>query len=289
MVIHTVRPGDSVYTIARRYGVTPSVIIRDNRLENPDRLVVGQVLTIATESQRHTVEAGESLFSIAQQYGITLDQLLAANPSLTSPYVIQPGQVLVIPSPDQNLGNIDVNGYCYPNINSAVLADTLPHLTYLSIFSYNVRPDGSLVDINDAPLISAARQQRVAPMMVITNILEGGSFDSDLGHTILTDQQVQNTLIENIMQNLRAKNYYGLDVDFEYLYPADRENYNRFLERLGTRLREENYILTAAVAPKISADQPGTLYEAHDYPFIGRVCDHVIIMTYEWGYTYGYA
>ena len=45
--------------------------------------------------------------------------------------------------------------------------------------------------------------------------------------------------------------------------------------------------LSTAIAPKISAGQRGTLYEAHDYSFHGSIVDYLIIMTYEWGYLYG--
>jgi len=47
------------------------------------------------------------------------------------------------------------------------------------------------------------------------------------------------------------------------------------------------YTLTTAIAPKLSDSQIGLLYQAHDYAAHGRLVDHVIIMTYEWGYTYG--
>ena len=42
-----------------------------------------------------------------------------------------------------------------------------------------------------------------------------------------------------------------------------------------------------ALAPKSSGDQPGLLYEGHDYPALGQAADAVLLMTYEWGYTYG--
>ena len=45
--------------------------------------------------------------------------------------------------------------------------------------------------------------------------------------------------------------------------------------------------LIAALAPKTSAGQKGTLYEGHDYTAIGAACDAALLMTYEWGYTYG--
>ena len=42
-----------------------------------------------------------------------------------------------------------------------------------------------------------------------------------------------------------------------------------------------------ALAPKTYAQQPGVLYEGHDYAALGEAADAVLLMTYEWGYTYG--
>lgn len=236
MVIYVVKSGDSVYSIARRYRISPSKLIADNELTNPNQLVVGQTL--------------------------------------------------VIPDDQPELGAIEVNGYAFPNINMDVLRKTLPHLTYLSLFSYEVNPDGTLRPINDEPLIRAARNAGVAPLMVITNIEQDGGFSSDVARAILDSEQVQERLIANVLQNLRSKNYYGLAIDFEYIYPEDREKYNNFLRKVVGRLRPQGYTVTTALAPKISADQPGILYEAHDYPVHGELADRVILMTYEWGYTY---
>ncbi|MDP4152022.1 MAG: LysM peptidoglycan-binding domain-containing protein [Bacillota bacterium] len=287
MIIHVVRPGDSIYSISQRYGVPYTKIISDNELANPERLVTGQTIVIMTDDRQHTVTRGESLFSIARKYGVPLPDLIAANPGLSNTSRIQPGQVITIPGSARKLGTIDVNGYAFPNINMDVLQRTLPNLTYLSIFSYQVKPDGSLTTINDTPLIEAARNAKVAPMMVITNIEEGGGFSSDLAHSILTNEQVQNTLINNVISVLQEKNYYGLDIDFEYVFPEDRDDYNNFLRKVVERLRPMGYTITTALAPKTSANQPGLLYEAHDYAVHGRLADHVILMTYEWGYTYG--
>lgn len=286
MIIHVVKAGDSLYSISRRYGVPVSKIASDNEIELTQTLVIGQTIVVMTGARQHTVRPGESLFSIARRYGTTIAAIQTAN-RLTNPQAISPGMVLSIPSGEGKLGTIDVNGYTFPNINSEVLAKTLPYLTYLSIFSYEVKADGSLPTINDEPLIRAARAARVAPLMVITNLKPGGGFDSDLARTILTNEQVQDRLITNVMNNLKAKNYTGLDVDFEYIYPQNREDYNNFLRKVKAQLEPQGYSLTTAVAPKIAADQKGLLYEAHDYPVHGALTDHVILMTYEWGYTFG--
>ena len=287
MRIHVVKLGESIYSIARQYRVSAQKIISDNELANPGQLVVGQTLVILEGTRRHTVMPSESLYSIARNYRLSVEVLLAANPQITNPSTLTVGQVLIIPPLTINFGTTEVNGYAFPNIDREVLRKTLPDLTYLSIFSHEVRPDGSLSTIPDEPLIQAARAARVAPLMVITNIKEGGSFDSDLAHTILTNTEVQNNLISNITKTLKDKNYYGLDIDFEYIYPYDRESYNNFLRRIVGILRPLGYSVTTALAPKTRADQPGFLYQAHDYTVHGALLDHVIIMTYEWGFTFG--
>lgn len=286
MIIHVVRPGESVYSISRQYGVSPSKVIADNELENPNRLVVGQTLVILEGERRHTVAPGQSLYTIARLYGTSIDALLAANPGITNPAAISVGQVIIIPPRTINFGSIEVNGYAFPNINMDVLRKTLPYLTYLSIFSYEVNADGTLRTIDDDALIQAAYAADVAPMMVITNLAEGGGFSSDIAHSILTNNEAQNNLISNVRRILDEKDYYGLAIDFEYIYPYDRESYNNFLRRITETLRPLGYIIATALAPKISAVQQGLLYEAHDYPVHGALTDHVILMTYEWGYTY---
>ncbi|MFZ5966721.1 MAG: LysM peptidoglycan-binding domain-containing protein [Bacillota bacterium] len=286
MIIHVVKPGDSIYTIARQYRVLPAQIIRDNELTNPNQLVVGQTIVIIEGERLHTVKPGESLYSIARTYGLSVNDIIAANPQVVNPYQLYPGQVLTIPPRTRKRRAIEVNGYAFPNIDREVLRKTLPNLTYLSIFSYEVNPDGTLRPIEDEPLIQAARAAGVAPLMVITNLEAGGGFSSDVARAILSNEQVQETLISNVITTLQNKNYHGLDIDFEYIYPEDREKYNDFLRKVSSRLHALGYTVTTALAPKTSAEQQGILYEAHDYPVHGALVDHVILMTYEWGYTY---
>ena len=287
MIIHVVKKGESLYQISKLYGVSSNKIASDNELTNPNQLVIGQTLVILQGSRKHKVLPGQSLYSIAKTYGVSISSLYAANPVLNSSIILYPGQIINIPSSPQKLGPLEVNAYALPGTNMDVLAKTLPNLTYLSIFSYQMLADGTLKEVNDVPLIQAARDAKVAPMMVVTNLKEGGGFNSALAHTILTNEDIQNTLLDNILNTLKNKNYYGLDIDLEYIYPEDRQNYNNFLRKTVNKLRPLGYTVTTALAPKPSGTIKGLLYEAHDYPVHGALADHVILMTYEWGYTAG--
>lgn len=232
----------------------------------------------------YTVERGDTLYGIARKFSTTVREIINLN-GLSNANRLMIGQTLVIPT--KVLPSILVNGYAYPNISDITLALTLPSLTFLSIFSYRVTSEGNLKEINDSRVITTAKDNNTLPMLVMTNIGSTGRFESALAHTIFSNKAVQDKLISNLITIMRNKGYAGVDIDFEYVYPMDRELYNSFLEKLVTRLHEEEFIITTALAPKVRANQVGTLYEAHDYATHGRLADHVIIMTYEWGYTYG--
>lgn len=287
-MIHTVRADDTLYRLAREYGVAVQDIVDANGLTSPERLNVGQNLIIPVENQIHTVKSGQSLYTIARSYGISLDQLLAANPTLTAPYTIYPGQRINIPVQAAKLGTIEVNGFAYPSITDENLARTLPHLSYISIFSYNITDDGELIELNnDERIIRAAKAARVAPLLVLTNLEEGEGFDSELIAEFLENPAVWGRLLDELIAVMRRKGYWGLNIDFEYIPPRHRESYNRFLRLTKERMSAAGFKLFTCLAPKISDTQMGTLYEAHDYAAHGEIADRVILMTYEWGYLYG--
>jgi spore germination protein len=287
MIIHVVQTGDTIYTIAAKYNTSPQKIIDDNELQDPNVLVPGQTLVILVPDQVHIVQPGDTLENIAQRYGTTVVELLQYNPQIGYADAIFPGDQITITLSQEKRGPIRVLGYAYPNIDRTVLMKTLPYLTFITIFTYGITPEGNLIEIDDEELIRIARDFGVAPLMLISTLTEEGTFSNELAHTILNDQDIQNNLIENVIRNLREKQYYGLDIDFEYVLPEDRENFVNFVRNMTERLNQEGFTVLTALAPKVSADQPGLLYEAHDYPALGEVSNRVLLMTYEWGYTYG--
>lgn len=91
----TVRRGDSVYLIARRYNVPMKAIIETNRLSPPYVLYPGQVLKLV-ESVQHVVQRGDSLYAISRRYGVDMRAIAQKN-LLSPPYTIYPGQKLSLP------------------------------------------------------------------------------------------------------------------------------------------------------------------------------------------------
>ncbi len=108
--IHVVSAGETLVSIALRYGLTPEAIIAANELANPDQLDVGQELRIPdeddiaqeeviSEPRMHVVSAGETLASIALRYGLTPETIISAN-ELADSSQLNVGQTLLIPAED---------------------------------------------------------------------------------------------------------------------------------------------------------------------------------------------
>ena len=234
----------------------------------------------------YIVRPGDSLWSIASRYGTSARQLANLN-QLNDPSRIVPKLAILVPSANETYRPaIEVNGYAYPNISQSVLQETLPYLSYLCPFSYHMTAAGELIPIPDSAMVEAARANSVAPLLTITNLGENGGFSGDIAHAVFTDQQVQDRIFENMLAVLRQKPYYGVNFNIEYVYPYDRDSYSQFLRRASETLHAMGYSVSTAIAPKESDTQEGILYTAHDYAAHGEYADRVIIMTYEWGYTY---
>lgn len=287
MIIHVVAPGDTIESIANQYGVSAFQIISDNELSEPERLVVGQTLVILFPAQTHTVSAGETLSSIALQYGISTNALYRYNPQLRGISTLRLGEVLTISYTEPKLGALQVTGYAYPFIDLDLLRQTLPYLTYLIPFTYGITPSGGLVDLDDGALLALAQEYNISALMHLSTLTESGNFSNELASLVLNNETVQDTLISSVIAMIQQKGYQGLDIDFEFVLPEDRIAYAQFINRLREILNPLGYTVLAALAPKTSADQTGLLYEGHDYPLIGEAANAVLLMTYEWGYTYG--
>lgn len=190
MDIHVVQPGDTLYRIAQQYGVPMSRLLLDNRPPDPGRLAVGQALVVQYPRETLILRPGETLAQAAQRGGISLRQLLRNNPQLEGGETALTGQELVLSFQQEKEGSLSVGGYAYPEIDPALLRQTLPFLTTMAPFTYGITPQGGLVPLDDQALIDAAKSMRVRPLLHLSTLTQEGTFSNELAHTVLTDGAV---------------------------------------------------------------------------------------------------
>lgn len=240
--------------------------------------------------QIYIVQSGDSLDRIAGLYGTTIAELSYAN-QIPYPYRLAVGQALLIPVGEGDVERrvVTANGYAYPFISPWVLEQTLPYLTNLLVFSYGFTPDGQLIPpaVSDEWMIQTAQSTSVSPILVLTPLGADGRFNNNLIHEVVTSETASETLISNLLLAMEENGFRGVDVDFEYILAEDRDLFTAFVAELRRRMNAAGYVVSVALAPKTSADQPGLLYEGKDYRGLGEAADEVLLMAYEWGYTYG--
>lgn len=237
----------------------------------------------------YVVQPGDTVDGIAKNYAVGVGEIIYDN-QLIYPYALAVGQALLIRrserSPDRS---ISVSGYAYPFISTWVLQQTLPYLSNLPIFSYGFTPEGELIAPlwPDEPLIREAKRYGTTPVLVLTPFGADGQFNNRLISELVNNVAAVERLIQTLLLLMEQKGYEGVDIDFEYILASDRDVFTDFVRRVADAMRASGYQTSVALAPKTSAGQRGLLYEGKDYPALGEAADYVLLMTYEWGYTYG--
>lgn len=238
----------------------------------------------------YVVKEGDTVDTIAAAYGIS-PQSLIYNNQLLYPYALAIGQALLlsVPSPETPSYPAYTGGYAYPFIEEAVLNETLPFLSDLFVFSYGFTTEGELVPpaLDDNFMIQAAYRFGTRPILTLTPFGPDGMFNNFLITTMVNNETVKNNLFDNLLTTMTEKGFLGVDVDFEYILREDRIPFATFVAELKNFLAPYGYTVSVALAPKTSDNQPGLLYEGKDYRLLGEAADSVLLMTYEWGYTFG--
>ncbi len=94
---YKIMPGDTIYTIAVRYGITTTTLINANNIKNPNYLKIGQILIVPLQNGiLYKTKKGDTLAKIAKKYKISIQKLAQAN-NLKSNQKINSGKTLLIP------------------------------------------------------------------------------------------------------------------------------------------------------------------------------------------------
>ncbi|MDI2586403.1 glycosyl hydrolase family 18 protein [Psychrobacillus sp. NEAU-3TGS] len=272
--MYVVKTGDSLFSIANKYQVLMDSIRAINDLAT-DGLVVGQDLLIPTNI--YIVQPGDSLYTISRMSFISMEKIRLYN-GLHSDVLMIGTQLYLPPRTKYSAENLSYITPSTPDRNTSLIERYAPINTFLGIFEYHVLEDGSLSILDDQQMIQTARENRVAPLAVITNLTSTG-FSPELTRQILGSTEIRNRAINNIYQLVKNKNFAGVNIDFEQVPEELRDLYTGFLHTLRARLSPEGYYTTVAVPPKTTDNIPWL--RGYDYGGIGASVDFVFIMAYD--------
>jgi len=101
---YTIKPGDTFYSLARRYNTTVSALISANPEINPENLQIGLHICIprqtrfppCPEGNYYKVKPSDTLYAIARRFNISVDDLKEANPFVEAE-TLQAGEIICIP------------------------------------------------------------------------------------------------------------------------------------------------------------------------------------------------
>jgi len=102
--VHTVQRGETLYSIARSLGIKADDLIKYNGINDPSRLMAGQILKIpsagtsspAAGNKSYRVVKGDTLYSIAREFSVSVASIQELN-SLSANYLLKEGDFLKIP------------------------------------------------------------------------------------------------------------------------------------------------------------------------------------------------
>ncbi|SFS04044.1 LysM peptidoglycan-binding domain-containing protein [Anaeromicropila populeti] len=282
MDIYVVQPGDTINSIADKYGVSIERLISDNGLINPYTLVVGQTIVILYPKITYIVKQDDTLESIADKNGISIVQLMRNNPYLYVREFIYPGDVLVISY--NTVKDLQVIGYAYTFINHDTLKRTLPYLTYLSIFNYRVAENADIVDYgDDTELIQIAKSYNTVPLLMISAFSPTGDLDLENVYDLLLNDEKQDKLVNEMLEIVRSKGFYGINTLLSNISESNQKLYLNVLTKLSMSLRKEGYIFMVTMPPNLTKSGNNVIFENIDYKSLSLIVDRIIFLQNVWG------
>ncbi len=252
MEIYTVREGDTLYHIGRRYGISPERLAADNGITAPDRLPVGENLLIVRPGKTVTVREGETLFSIAERYGTDVMTLWQLNPFLGGSDQITAGDVLTVRSSTPRGSALTVGGYVRPDQSDSELRAVLPYLTTVAVSSAYIDRKGGIRVPEATSVIETASRYRVSPILAVTD--EGGSAGEESLRHLLGSPEARTAFAEALTDALTDNGYSGAELSFPLLPPGSATGYQELLRTVRELFLPLGLSLTVAVSPRLTKD-----------------------------------
>ncbi|MFW5432825.1 S-layer homology domain-containing protein [Paenibacillus apiarius] len=137
---------------------------------------------------------------------------------------------------------------------------------------YYIDKTQTVADHTDRELIAWAKKHGKQIWAMV-----GNRFNADLTHSVLTDSKKRDAVIGKLAAYVSEYELDGLNLDFENIYPQDREAFTAFVSKLAAELHRVRAVLSIDVSPDLGTDWTA----AFDYAALGATADYIVLMGYD--------
>ncbi len=166
------------------------------------------------------------------------------------------------------------------------LAEHAAEMTVLAPQCFKVEADGVVRGEVPPAVAETARRANLPVMPLVVN----PGFDRSIASAMLRSPTAQERAVSYLAYLARRENFIGWQLDLEYIDPADKALYTKFVQRAAARLHRDGRLLSIAVVPRFSDAYPDTRAAEFrtgewgapfDFRAIGRAVDFMVLMTYD--------
>ena len=167
------------------------------------------------------------------------------------------------------------------------LEEHIAQMTLVAPQSFAVDEAGAVLGEVPPAVLEAAKRAGVPVMPLVVN----PGFDRAAARALLRSLKAQQRAVNNLVRLAERYDFVGWQLDLEYIAPADKTYYSRFVQRVAAGLHREGRLLTIAVVPRFSDVYPdrnpkrefhsGEWGAPYDFRALGRVVDFMALMTYD--------
>lgn len=358
---YTVQPGDSLYLISQRFGVTVDQIRTANQLTG-NIIYIGQRIYIPVGNQFpivYTVKSGDTLYLIAKRYNTTVQSIVSLN-NLTSTD-LKIGQSLRIPIYTEVAVNVDsANIRRGPGLNFAVIermsrnarlpllaisnnwykvqlydgregwisgtiismnvfdgskpitgilgfytleeGPTLPssftsfvnntaQLSETGLFMYRISANnpttvekfGTFTDADVENLVAIAHRNNIKIFPVVHNLLYqpgGTTLAKDVVKVLVSNPENRHAFALNLLKLIQRFDFDGVNIDIEDVYIEDSDNLSLLFADISEVLKPRGYFFSASIPSRVSDAPFNPFSDPFNYAAIGRSLDEFVVMLY---------
>lgn len=308
--VYVVKPGDTLYKIAREFNTTVESIMDLNGLTTTD-LIVGQSFKIPLYTEVDVLVNVANIRRGPGTYYPTSEKMYRnarlpvagswkdwykvklfdgnrgwIKKSLVKQFIHDGTKPIVT-----NLGFYTLEeGPALPSSYDSFVNNTESiSETGLFLFQINKENPTTIVKFGDFTdeyvenLVAAGHRKNVKMLPVVHNLLykDGSQTTSkDVVKELVSSKQNREAFIQNIIKLIERYDFDGVNIDIEDVYLEDSENLSALYTELGEALRRKGYYLSGSIPARVSDEPFNPFSDPFDYEAIGKAVDEFVVMLY---------